>query len=109
MEERLLSLLKSAPNAETRKQFLIAYLTLTDSIEQQAENLATIIGELFFTIDFYRDMVHGEELYDGMTRRGDDGTWERYDANVNEWYTPCDEYYDEDMEEWLWLECGNYE
>ena len=54
-------------------------------------------------------MIHSEELYDGMTRRGDDGTWERYDANINEWYTPCDEYYDEDMEEWLWLECGNYE
>ena len=35
------------------------------------------------------------------------GTWERYDADENEWYTPCDEYYDEDMEEWL--ECGNYE
>ena len=47
MEEKLLSLLKSAPNAETRKQFLIAYLTLTNSIEQQ-EDLATVIGELFF-------------------------------------------------------------
>lgn len=107
MKRKLSNLLRNAQNTETRKQFLIAYLTLTNSIEQQAEDLATIISELFCAIDFYQDMTNSEALYDGMTRMSDDGTWERYDEDEFKWYTPCDEYYDEDMEEWL--ECGNYE
>ena len=119
MKEKLLTLLNNATNVETRKQFLIAYLTLIDSVEQQAEDLATVISGLLTAIDAYKDIISdlaknqkeadSEKLYDGMTRRGDDGSWERYDANVNEWYVPCDEYYDENMEEWLLLECRNYE
>lgn len=109
MKKKLLNLLRNDPdlNKEKRKQFLIAYLTLTNSIEQQAEDLASIFTELFWVIDSYADMTGSEVLYDGATRMSNDGTWERYDADENEWYTPCDEYYDEDMEEWL--ECGNYE
>lgn len=119
MKENLMNLLKNAKNVAERKQFLFAYLSLVDSVEQQAEDLATIVESLFTVVDFYKDELtnllkaqkeaDSEEPYDGMTRRGNDGTWERYDANVNEWYTPCDEYYDEDMAEWLLLECKNYE
>lgn len=114
MKEKLLTLLNNAPNVETRKQFLIAYLTLIDSVEQQAEDLATVISGLLTAIDVYKDIISdleknqkeadSEELYDGMTRRGDDGTWEKYSANDGEWYTPADEYYVESADKWFPLE-----
>ena len=119
MKDNLMSLLKNARNVVERRQFLFAYLSLVDSVEQKAEDLATIIDGLFTVTDFYKDKLttllknqkeaNSKEPYDGMTRRGDDGSWERYDSNVNEWHTPCDEYYDEDMGEWLLLECKDYE
>lgn len=111
MKEKLLTLLNNATNVETRKQFLIAYLTLIDSVEQQAEDLATVISGLLTAIDAYKDIVSdlaknqkeadSEELYDGMTRRGDDGTWERYSASDKEWCVPLYEFYDEDAGEWV--------
>lgn len=120
MKEKLLTLLNNATNVETRKQFLIAYLTLIDSVEQQAEDLATVISGLLTAIDAYKDIISdlaknqkeanseeklcdemtSEELYDGMTRRGDDGNWEKYCASDGEWYVPMHQWYDEENEEW---------
>lgn len=110
MKEKLLTLLNNATNVETRKQFLISYLTLIDSVEQQAEDLATVISGLLTAIDAYKDIVSdleknqkeadSEELYDGMTRMGNDGNWEKYYASDGEWYVPMHQWYDEENEEW---------
>ena len=116
MKDNLMNLLKNARNVVERRQFLFVYLSLVDSVEEQAEDLATIVDSLFSVADFYKNeltkslkaqeedynkkLYDNRKLYDGMTRQGDDGTWERYDANVNEWYVPMHQWYDEDNEVW---------